>query len=457
MNVRLERRMGFEVRRDAVEELVNGRMLYDALFSRWGLQGYPEGVEYRPADEVFAPASMASGDHAPGVLLHPAANYGTSFGEGSHPVRGVIAGPVTAHADGIHTAGKLMVWDAEWNAQIASAETSELSVGFTIDPDPTPGTAPADAPGAAEFGLGYVLVHRAIVWDHLAGVPEGNAGTAMVVLDARSRLATRVELAKMASMRLDSRPFHHDLGRWPPRADAAPAPKQDATMDPKILRLQTLLAAPRHDRKAIADAWVDIYGESTDPDMQAALLAMGSSPEPAAPAPAAPVAPIADAEEEPAKEDPDAEEEEPTGDRADRRLAYADAYSLAKLTHGASFIGRGDDGCRADGKPWSLDQLRMAVVEKTDAKTAARIDRLDAKVRAPALGLAFEQARDVIDARAQTGPALAAAIADARSSGVQTTVTDAITEIGARLDSLTTNAASHTYGAAARQTPPPAR
>lgn len=40
LNVLL-RRVAFEVRRDAAQTLSNGRIIYDALFTRTGFQSYP--------------------------------------------------------------------------------------------------------------------------------------------------------------------------------------------------------------------------------------------------------------------------------------------------------------------------------------------------------------------------------------------------------------------------------
>src|SRR5690349_12844366 len=57
---RLQRRVGMALRRDAAQAMSNGRMVYDALFSRTGIQTYGDSVEYRPDAEVFSAASRAS-------------------------------------------------------------------------------------------------------------------------------------------------------------------------------------------------------------------------------------------------------------------------------------------------------------------------------------------------------------------------------------------------------------
>lgn len=361
------------VRRDAATSLPNGRVIYDALFSRVGIQTYGSSVEYRPPDEVGAARSLASGSLCPGVLLHPSDNYGTDFGPGSYPVRGTTGETIVMHADGIHTAGKLIVWDDEWNSLIDSDEISELSVGYTIVPDPTPGVAPD--------GTKYQVVHREIIWDHVAGVQAGNAGSARVMTDARGARADKKILAEIAAARMDARPLYFDLGSW------VTTPRKDDDMNAaKLLKALTEKLDGKHldagAVKRIADAWVDINGDSNHPAMQQALASFG---ELAAPATAAvPAAGRADG----LLTDLLADLEQIVSDLPDEAKAVVEAV-IAKLSEAAEAAaptetgeGEGGEAEMQDAKPKSLrelvaDQVAVAVAaERSKIHDAAEL-RLD--------------------------------------------------------------------------------
>lgn len=455
---RLQRRVTFELRRDAAEVLSNGRVLYDALFSRTGIQTYGDSVEYRPPDEVFAPASLASGALCPGVLLHPAKNFGTNFGEGSYPVRGTSGAEIVQAADGIHTAGRLMVWDQEWNDAIARDAIAELSVGYTIEPDYTPGVAPD--------GTAYNVVHRDIVWDHIAGVPAGNAETARVVLDAARaseglrRLATRAALARIAEARADARPLYYVLGTWPSRRDSADAepepedtetePEDQPAMDETAKQVQEIAAkldaGGPITAKIIHDAFIDVWGDSDDPAMQRVCAALGgvaSSPAPA----------VTDAEGS------SSEEPEGEGERMDaaaieaevkrrvdaelpKRIAVeleprADALAVARMALGSDY--------KHDGK--STAEMRLDVVRKVLPAKAKRIDRLDAADQRTAIALGFEDARDVLDAQLDYGERLAESInAERDRADAQGEVAPELADMAKRMDAQTKAAGSQSFG-----------
>ena len=425
---RITRRVPFLLRRDAVQQLSNGRHLYDAFFSRVGLQGYGDSIEYRPAEEVFKAASLASGALCPGVLLHPDTNFGTNFGEGSYPVRGATGERITQHTDGIHTAGKLMVWDRQWLDLIESQECSELSVGYSIEPDYTPGTVSLSTPGADIFGRDYHLVHRNIVWDHVAGVPQGNAGSAMVVRDAATDallLHDRQALRAIADMRADARPRVFDVGGW--RSRVTDSQPKVTKMDETKIKALLLQLAKNPTPKAVHDAMVEISGDTTDPQILAALQAMqaipGVAPEagaemldedpamdpamdptldptmdpaadPAAvePDPAAdPNAPAADpaAEPVPPVEDPNAPKmdarRKQIHDMADARarvlLSVYDAFGRDHVReHSATIAAKSNAG------------LMRMVLDKLDAGRLAKVDAKPKAMQAAALEFHFDEA-----------------------------------------------------------------
>jgi hypothetical protein len=418
-------------------------------------------VEFRPFDEVEA--SMESLGTLPGVLLHPEQNYGTDFGDGAYPVRGCTAEGVAWADDQIHTQGKLIVWDAEWNAAIASSEVVELSAGYTIDFDPTPGQAPKDAPGVDEFGRDYVGVQRAIIGDHMAGVPEGNAGTARVILDAkRSSVlpATRKLLLDVAAARRDAATIYFDMAR---KAGPRPTRDQDQPMskaEQLEAKLDELRKAGKLTPQAKLDAWVDVYGESNDPDMKRALSALASDEGEAAPAAAGP-APVADEEPD---EEPDEEgeappenngesdqEEEPEEDeesaaskqdaakaRADRAINYAEAAIAARAVFGPSFGLRHDDGTAK-----TVGELRSAVVGKLDSAELTAVRNLDRRDQASGLRLAFARCQRQIHDHQMRAPIenLLEQINSTRADA-RTETGEELAETAKRIDALHSNAAN---------------
>jgi hypothetical protein len=383
---RLQRRVGVAVRRDAAVAMSNGRMVYDALFSRTGIQTYGDSIEYRPDSEVFAAASRKSGDGSPGVLLHPSRNFATKF-DGQYSVKG-CAGTIEVHTDGIHTAGKLYVWDGEWNDAIEQQTMADLSVGYTINPDRTPGDSPD--------GTRYHVVHRDIIWDHVAGVPAGNAGTACVVLDARSQLATRSALADIAAMRMDARPLHVDLGRtWPHREK----PRMDETI--------------------------------TTPERVEAPVV--ETPKPPEQAPAEPPAPDA------VKQDAERQRvfDAAVADAADKRTGLLE---LARRAIGSDYSSRTDG--KPTGTPKTDAQIKREIIAKVDASRLPRVDRYtDARDVAIALDTQLDECRAIVDAAAAKGPALLAAINQAHADRAKPTEqTPAETAMSDRLNKIAADA-----------------
>lgn len=441
MGDRLHRRVSVTVRRDAAQRLSNGRVLYDALFSRVGIQTYGSSIEYRPPEEVFAPASLASLAVLPGVLLHPEVNLGTTFGAGSYPVRGATGERIVEHTDKIHTAGLLCVWDDEWNGLIERDEVGELSLGYTIDEDPTPGTAPD--------GTRYHVVQRGIVGDHCAGVPRGNAGTARVVTDsARGDRATRAALAEIAAARMDARPLYFDLGQWPdretttvknkPKNDKKTPAKKPTPKTPKadgmaalLVKLGEMRALAPEELAAQLDEVITELTAVVEPDEEAPEPVESEMPEVDAPAPGM----------------GEPEEEEPMDtykkDEVDKLLTKTreDALALADERADALEVARHvfgrDYSPRKDGKPLSTSAIRLAVVEKLDSKALARVtsrypagDRRDTAIETE-----YERLREQVADAAYSTPAddLVSAInATREDKASQSDADKALAEMAAR-------------------------
>lgn len=170
---------------DAPRRTKDGYYAVRARAARAGVQDYlgyevdPKGERfaatdvvpvYRPADEVFNPASVHS------FLMKPVTN--------DHPKEAITsanwkdhAGGVVAQAmrDGDHLAFDLVLMDADLIAAVDSGKRG-LSNGYAVDLSFEDGTAPDGTP--------YKAVQRAIVGNHVAVVKNGRAGPQARISDS---------------------------------------------------------------------------------------------------------------------------------------------------------------------------------------------------------------------------------------------------------------------------------
>jgi hypothetical protein len=174
-------------RGDAVEVTGEGFQLYDALVARVNnRQNYPrqDGSpfwEYRPFSEVRD--SLPSYELRPLTDRHPAKNVD---GKTARFVARGAFGPASFYEDDAenlevaHVAARLAVWDSElaakFDAATAAGKPMQLSMGYSLDLDVTPGVTP--------WGEHYDAIQRNPRINHGAAVPLGRAGTAQVLLDA---------------------------------------------------------------------------------------------------------------------------------------------------------------------------------------------------------------------------------------------------------------------------------
>lgn len=152
----------------------------DGALTRTGVFSYVLGDgttrrEYRPPEEVFAPASLASYAGATVTDGHPA-----EFVDATN-WRTVAVGHVPAPGiqDGIHVVAPIVIQDAAMLAMVDSGDRTEISNGYLADLDPTPGVSPEGEP--------YDAIQRGIVINHVALLPPGTAragSTARLRLDA---------------------------------------------------------------------------------------------------------------------------------------------------------------------------------------------------------------------------------------------------------------------------------
>ena len=158
----------------------DGTVVAEAHFSRSGTQTYANKdgsarVEYRPPDEVSAPASLDSfklvpvtDDHPPEMLSATNARQ-YSVGSTGNDVR----------ADDDHVIGSVAVHDAKTIAKMESGKL-QVSCGYECDLDETPGVTPD--------GVRYDAVQRNIRGNHLAIVQRGRADSARIRLDSAFRI-----------------------------------------------------------------------------------------------------------------------------------------------------------------------------------------------------------------------------------------------------------------------------
>ena len=158
-------------------------------FSRTGCQTYrrqdgSEVVEYRPESEVAHPNSILSlgglpvTDEHPPTLLTPA--NAREYQRGS-------TGTQVTYDNGF-TSGIVTITDQELIGKVERGDATELSIGYRLEIDPTPGVAPC--------GTRYDQVQRHISGNHLAVTRQGRSNGAGAPADGR-RVALHLDSAEI--------------------------------------------------------------------------------------------------------------------------------------------------------------------------------------------------------------------------------------------------------------------
>ena len=149
--------------------------------ARVGTQLYTRGDgsqvrEYRPEDEVSDPDSLASFGMKAVTLNHPKVlldSKTTKLHQVGH------AGSHVRFSDGFVEVA-LVITDEEAINSIERGDTQEVSAGYRVDYDPTPGVTPQ--------GESYDGIQRNIKVNHIALVSRGRAGrNARLLLDSCDR------------------------------------------------------------------------------------------------------------------------------------------------------------------------------------------------------------------------------------------------------------------------------
>ena len=155
-------------RLDRAQRTPQGGFRVNAAVGRTGILEYlradgSKWREYRPPEEAFAADSLASLQAATVTDLHPSSLVTPqSYRE---VTRGHVGEGARADEDGQHIVAPLYIQDAELIRGVESGERREVSAGYHVDLDLTPGTTPDGQP--------YDAVQRRIRYNHVAVGPSG--------------------------------------------------------------------------------------------------------------------------------------------------------------------------------------------------------------------------------------------------------------------------------------------
>lgn len=363
------------LRADAAEVSAEGWRFYNAHFARTGSQRYGDKIEYRPDDEVEA--SFPSFELRPLTDLHPPSNVDSNTAR-------ILARGATSSArwaaDRRHAQGRLAVWDAELIAKFTEAEARgepmQLSAGYTLDLDETPGVDPLT-------GERYDAIQRNIRINHVAAVPLGRAGTARVLTDAADWVGA-IDLGiagRLDGIRKDSRVIV-DLGRWSRRDAADLRTQQDDTRKGRPMKITThvdgkpveIELADDASAQQIADAVAKVHADATPPEFMKKKMAE-------------------EEEEEDAKRKKDA---------ADLDLKLAAARTEARDHARTEARALSVLGMRYDGGDKSIEQIRLDVIGHVLGEPKRkRIEALPKADQAGAAALAFAEALEQHDEKSR--------------------------------------------------------
>lgn len=203
-----------------------------------------ERREYRPPEEAFKADSLASLMGKPITIGHKA--FVTSGNAAQvAPVGSVLS---AGRQDGNNIIADIVIYNLDTNAR-------ELSCGYTLDLDETPGTTPE--------GEHYDAIQRNIVYNHLAICNHGRAGVARLNMDGEQVIDEEnpkedKKMAEMTKVRLDSG-IEYDcapevkVAIEKMRKDSAEAKKGLDKLQAKFDALEAELKKEQEGRKADAE------------------------------------------------------------------------------------------------------------------------------------------------------------------------------------------------------------
>lgn len=227
-------RYDFHGRLDGRTELGDGSVRFTARLTRTGVFDYGDHKELRVPEEVFKPESMASFRALTVTDGHKAFVDASNW-------KGIAMGHVgdDVHQDGEFLVASVIVKDAAMLKKIddakARGESTELSMGYTVNLDATPGRTDA--------GETYDSIQRDIRGNHAALGPQswGRAGASVRLLDGaayspeemttvlRTDAPVNTDAADLAAARADAEAVRKE--RDAARADLAAANKRADTAE----------------------------------------------------------------------------------------------------------------------------------------------------------------------------------------------------------------------------------
>lgn len=242
----------------------DGYLVADARSARSGIQIYsgaamerPEMREvrvWRPEDEVFDTAALASMAHRPVTIDHPPVAVDSKNWKqlGVGQTGGEIA------RDGDYVRVPLALMDADAIAAVQGGKR-ELSWGYVCKVDWTP--------GVTDQGEAYDAVQRSIRCNHLAVVDAARAGPDCRIGDGRSLNPARKEPPNMADVKVTVDGFTFDASEQAAQAISKLQAKVDAA-EKKAGDLETRVAAAdgKHaaEKKALEDKVAALETKVTD-------------------------------------------------------------------------------------------------------------------------------------------------------------------------------------------------
>lgn len=202
-----------------------------------------ERREYRPPEEAFKADSLASLMGKPITIGHKAFVTAGNAAQVA-PVGSVLS---EGRQDGNNIVADIVVYNLD-------TDSRELSCGYTLTLDETPGTTPD--------GQRYDAVQRNIVYNHLAIVPQGRAGVARLNMDGEQVIDEEQKednkMAEMTKIRLDSGIEYEcapevkvEIEKM--RKDSADAKKEADKLQAKYDALEAELTKEKEGRKADAE------------------------------------------------------------------------------------------------------------------------------------------------------------------------------------------------------------
>lgn len=205
-----------------------------------------ERREYRPPEEAFAADSLASLMGKPITIGHKAFVTAGNAAQVA-PVGSVLS---AGRQDGNNIVADIVIYNLD-------TASRELSCGYTLDLDETPGTT--------QQGEHYDAIQRNIQYNHLAIVPKGRAGIARLnmdgsqVVDDEDNSKEDNKMAEMTKIRLDSGIEYEcapevkvEIEKM--RKDSAEAQKEQDKLQAKFDALEAELKKEQEGRKADEEA-----------------------------------------------------------------------------------------------------------------------------------------------------------------------------------------------------------